>query len=169
MDGIWVGWGIEHLTCLKTEGQTVRMIIWCMAAMRSKPFILQEGPSQDGICCIAIHCQLTIWTWKSCFSLVIYLHVSSQISGLVGPKNALVARFFADQRKTEKLPLLWCVDIVQQLWVSTRKSVENRTFVAMIQGALGQRWSSVIPPQIPRRHKRDLVLCRGWGREGKQT
>ena len=161
-----MGWylgGVRY----RTGGQTVLMMHGSNGIQETS--ISQEEPSQEGTYCIAIHCRLTIWTWKSCFSLVIYLHVSSQISSAVDPKNAPVARFPRWPKKDGKTALLWCVDIVQQLWVSTRKSVENRTFVAMIQGALGQRWSSVIPPQIPRRHKRDLVLCRGWGREGKQT
>ena len=49
-------------------------------------------------------------------------------------------------------------------FLTNSRGSENRTPIAMSQGALdGQRSSSVIPPQIPRRHKRDLVLCRAGG------
>ena len=158
-DGIWVGWGIER---------KVRQSVWCMAAMGSKrhPFRKKSLHKMEPVALLFIanwpyeHGKVASLLWSIFMCLLRY-----QARWI--PKMHRLQDFRADQWKTEKLPLLWCVDIVQQLWVSTRKSVENRN--AMIQGALGQRWSSVIPPQIPRRHKRDLVLCRGWGRERKQT
>ena len=81
-----------------------------MAAMGSKTSISQEEPSKDETCCIAIHCQLTIKTWKSCFSLVIYLHMSSQISSVGHPILTLVAlgRFLADHRHAAHKSCLAC-------------------------------------------------------------